>query len=171
MATDSCCVYFVNGMYFDYKPVEVRSKEDSGIYNNIVFDFFDEIPMATRGEAEIESLAGYIVIKDSTLYFDEVEIIEPEDKERIKELGLDEDLTPTGFEILNEIQKKIKYELTDETVYNFLDVYRFFIEDEIEDRAYTTIKKDEFLKHLGEYNQNDIPLFEQTIEEGTEMEI
>ena len=50
MATDSCCVYFVNGMYFDYKPTEMRGKEDSGIYNNIVFDYFDKIPIATRGE-------------------------------------------------------------------------------------------------------------------------
>lgn len=114
-------------------------------------------------KSEIELLAGYIVIRDNTLHFDEVEIIEPEDKERIKELGLDEDLPPTGFKILNEIQKEITYELTDETVYNFLDVYRLFVEDENEDRAYATTNKDEFLKHLGEYNQNDIPLFEQTI--------
>lgn len=33
-------------------------------------------------ESEIESLVGYIVIKENTLHFDEVEIIEPEDKER-----------------------------------------------------------------------------------------
>ena len=52
MATDSCCVYFVNGMYFDYKPAEMRGKEDSGIYNNIVFDYFDKIPIATRGEVK-----------------------------------------------------------------------------------------------------------------------
>lgn len=50
MATDSCCVYFVNGIYFDYKPAEVRKKEDTGVYNNIVFDYFNEIPVATRGK-------------------------------------------------------------------------------------------------------------------------
>ena len=119
--------------------------------------------MIKQRKSEIELLAGYIVIRDNTLHFDEVEIIEPEDKERIKELGLGEDLPPTGFKILNEIQKEITYELTDETVYNFLDVYRLFVEDENEDRAYATTNKDEFLKHLDEYNQNDIPLFEQTI--------
>jgi beta-lactamase regulating signal transducer with metallopeptidase domain len=50
MATDSCCVYFANGMYFNYKPAEVRGKEDSGIFNNILFDYFDKIPITTRGE-------------------------------------------------------------------------------------------------------------------------
>ncbi len=49
MATDSCCVYFVNGMYFDYRPAQGRKKEESGIYNNILFDYFDRIPIVTRG--------------------------------------------------------------------------------------------------------------------------
>ncbi len=114
-------------------------------------------------ESEIESLAGYIVIKDNTLYFDEVEIIGPEDKERIKELDLDEDLPPTGYEILNEIQEEVTYELADEVNYIFTDVNLNFIKESEGNRLYQTTKKDEFLKHLGEYNLNDIRLFEQTI--------
>jgi hypothetical protein len=58
MATDSCCVYFVNGMYFDYKPSEIRGKEDSGIFNNIVFDYFDKIPVATRGKVKDKPING-----------------------------------------------------------------------------------------------------------------
>lgn len=52
MATDSCCAYFVNGMYFDYKPEESRGKEDSGITNNIIFKYFDKVPVATRGKEQ-----------------------------------------------------------------------------------------------------------------------
>ncbi len=103
------------------------------------------------------------MVKDNVLHFDEVEIIEPEDKERIKELDLDEDLPPTGYEIFNEIQEEVTYELADEVNFIFTDVYRLFIADENDDRAYTTTNKNEFLKHLGEYNLNDIPLFEQKI--------
>jgi len=116
-----------------------------------------------KSKAEIESLAGYIVIKDNTLYFDAVEIIGPEDKERIKELELDEDLPPTGFEILNETQEEVTYELADEVNYIFTDVNLNFIKESEGNRIYQTTRKDEFLKHLGEYNLNDIPLFEQTI--------
>lgn len=114
-------------------------------------------------EAEIESLVGYMVIKDNTIYFDEVEIIEPEDKERIKELDLDENLPPTGFEIYNENQEEITYELADEVNYTFTDVYLNFIKESEDGRLYHTTKKEEFLKHLAEYDLNDIPLFEQTI--------
>ena len=114
-------------------------------------------------ESEIESLVGYIVIKGNILYFDEVEIIEPEDKERIKELDLDEDLQPTGYKILNEIQEEVTYELGDEVNYTFTDVYLNFVKESKEDRLYHTTKKDDFLKHLGEYDLNGIPLFEQTI--------
>ena len=55
MATDSCCVYFVNGIYFDYKPAESRGKEESGINNSIIFDYFDKIPVATRGKELLSS--------------------------------------------------------------------------------------------------------------------
>lgn len=118
-----------------------------------------------KPKSEIESFAGYIVIKDDILYFDEVEIIEPEDKERIKELGLDEDLPPTGFEVLNENQEEVTYELADEVNYTFTDINLNFIKESESggNRIYNTTKKDEFIKHLGDYNLNDIPLFEQTI--------
>jgi len=114
-------------------------------------------------EAEIESLTGYMVIKDNTLYFDKVEIIETEDKERIKELDLDESDMPNGYAIINESQEETTYELADKVDYKFTDVNLNFIKESEGDRIYHTTKKDEFLKHLGEYNLNDIPLSEQTI--------
>lgn len=120
----------------------------------------------TGGEApekEIEALIGYIVIEDNYLHFDQVEIVKREDKERIEELDLDESDVPSGYAIINENQEKRTYELADKVVYKFTDVFLNFIEESEEDRVYITTKKDEFLKHLGEYNLNDIPIFEQTI--------
>jgi len=115
---------------------------------------------------EIKSLVGYIVIKDNTLHFDEVEIVEWENKDRVKELDLDlQNDMPNGFAIINEIQEEITYELADKVEYIFTDFNLNFIkESESEgNRIYHTTNKEEFLKHLGEYGLNDIPLFEQTI--------
>lgn len=112
---------------------------------------------------EIELLIGYIVIEDNNLHFDQVEIVRREDKKRMEELELDESDVPSGYAIINEKQEKTTYELADKVVYKFTDVYLNFIEESEDNRGYITTKKDEFLKHLGEYNLNDIPLFEQTI--------
>lgn len=116
-------------------------------------------------ESEVESLVGYIVIKNNTLYFDKVEIVQTEDKERIKELDLDATDMPNGYAIINENQEEIIYELAEKVDYTFTDVKLNFIKkSESEgDRLYHTTKKDEFLKHLGEYDLNEISLSEQTI--------
>ena len=114
---------------------------------------------------EIEVLAGYILIKDNTLYFDKVEIIELEDKERMKEFKLTESDMPNGYAIVNETQEEVNYELADEVDYTFTDTNLNFIKESESEgsRIYHTDKKDEFLKHLDQYNLNDIPLSEQTI--------
>ncbi|QUH26612.1 hypothetical protein [Serpentinicella alkaliphila] len=114
-------------------------------------------------ENEIEVLIGYIVIEGNNLHFDQVEVVKREDKERMEELDLDESDVPNGYAIINVNQEKTTYELADKVVYTFTDVYLNFIEESEDDRVYITTKKDDFLKHLGEYNLNDIPLFEQTI--------
>ena len=49
MGTDSCTTYFVNGLTFDYRPADIRGKEDSGVSNSILFKYFNQIPMETRG--------------------------------------------------------------------------------------------------------------------------
>ena len=109
-------------------------------------------------ENEVEVLTGYIVIEDNNLHFDQVEIVKIENKERMEELDLDESDMPNA--IINENQEKTTYELADKVVYKFTDINLNFIEEsESEgDRVYITTKKDEFLKHLGEYNLNDVPL-------------
>ena len=117
-----------------------------------------------KDKSEIESLVGYIYIENNILYVDEVEIVTLDDIDRIEELDLtiQNDL-PSGYSIYNSNIEKEAYDLTDETVYKFVDMNLLFVDDEDGDRIYTTIKIDEFLKHLDEYNLNDIPLSQQKI--------
>lgn len=89
-----------------------------------------------------ESLVGYMVIEDDKLHFDKVEIIREEDKERIAELGLNQqDDMPNGYYIYNEDTEKQTYELTKETVYSFVDINLLFIDNADGDRVYTTTKR------------------------------
>lgn len=112
-------------------------------------------------ETKPESLAGYIVIEGDTLYFDEVEIVEMEDKERVSELGLRETDMPNGYAIINENEEEVSFELEDDVKYTFTDINLHFVKESEGDRLYTTAKKDEFIKHLGKLN--DFPLSEQKI--------
>lgn len=97
--------------------------------------------------SEPESLAGYIVIEDNKLYLKEVEIITPADEERMAELGLEQEDMPSGYHI-NNLNTLYTFELTDETIYAFVDFHLLFVEDENGDRKYTTTKKEEFIQHL-----------------------
>ena len=49
MASDSCCQFMVDGQGFDYKPYDLRGVLDSG-GNDILFQYFDLVPMTARGE-------------------------------------------------------------------------------------------------------------------------
>lgn len=111
-------------------------------------------------ESETESLVGYIVIRDNTLHFKEVEIVEWEDQERVKELGLNEYDMANGYKIIDKNKGEITFELADNVEYTFTDVNLDFIkESEVEgDRLYTTTERDEFIG-----KGNDSPLSEQNI--------
>ena len=105
---------------------------------------------------------GYMVLKDNILHFDEVEIIRPEDTDRMAELELVEQHDmPSGFCIYNENADDVTYELTDDTTYTFTDMELYFVNNEDGTRKYTTNSREEFLRHLG--HLNDYPLDEQTI--------
>ena len=114
-----------------------------------------------KTEAEPELLAGYIVLVDNTLKFDEVEIVEEEDKDRMSELGLSDTDMPNGYAIINQNKEEVIFELTDEVEYTFTDLDLYFVTDAEGNRLYTTTKKDEFIKHLGALNT--FPLSEQKI--------
>ena len=108
-------------------------------------------------QSEPESLVGYILIEGNTLYLDIGEVITLEDIERITELGLNQqDDFPNGYYIYNSDTEKGTYNLTDETVYTFVDSKLLFVNDEGDDRSYTTSKKEEFIQHLNT-TYSDLP--------------
>lgn len=112
-------------------------------------------------------LAGYIRIDENDLEIDEVEIITPQDTERIEELGLDKDIDfPNGYHIQKKDVETKKFKLNDDTRYYFTDYYLLFIDEEEKngDRKYSTKDKDEFLEHFyhnttEEYPNQNIPFF------------
>lgn len=112
-------------------------------------------------EYKSESLVGYIVIKDNTLYLDEVEIVTREDNDRITELGLtiEHDL-PDGYHIHNPISEIASFQLTDDTIYTFTDFNLHFIKEADSNRIYETTKKQEFLEAS---SYQDVILEEQKI--------
>ncbi|MDD2447744.1 MAG: DUF4825 domain-containing protein, partial [Tissierellia bacterium] len=110
-----------------------------------------------------EGFVGHIVIEDNILHFSQVEIVEWDDQERVKELGLNQSDFPNGYTIIHKNNGETSFELTDDTIYTFTDMYLNFVDEPESNRLYSTTKIDEFLKHLGEYNLNDIPLSEQKL--------
>lgn len=98
--------------------------------------------------SEPELLAGYILLEENILYLDEVEVITTEDKDRIVELDLKDEDLPNGYYIHNRGKETILFELTDETVYTFIDYQLLFVEEPSGDRLYKTTKKENFVKHL-----------------------
>lgn len=94
-------------------------------------------------------ISGYMVIEDSSVHLDEIEIITLEDEERVKELGLEQNADmPNGYHFYNADTDKQTFKLTNKTVYTFVDFNLLFVEDEDGNRLYTTTDKDEFLLHL-----------------------
>ncbi|MDD4592858.1 MAG: M56 family metallopeptidase [Parabacteroides sp.] len=105
-------------------------------------------------------IAGYMVIEGNLLYLDEVEILTREDTERIEELELElgENITtPSGYHIYNADTEKQAFEITKETTYTFYDYSFLFLEDGVDDRLYTTSKKEEFTLHLNKSYSDSPP--------------
>lgn len=110
--------------------------------------------------SKAESMAGYIIFEENTLFIDPIEIITTKDTARITELQLSQSADmPNGYYLLNDSIEKQDYQLTEKTVYTFTDVDLLFIkpEDADGDRLYTTTKKEEFLQHLLTSYSDDPP--------------
>ncbi|MFZ7104544.1 MAG: hypothetical protein ACOWWO_18070 [Peptococcaceae bacterium] len=91
-------------------------------------------------------------IEKNTLFFDEVEWITAENKDRIKELGLSQQSDmPNGYYIYNPSSDTAPFEVNEKTVYNFIDWGNDFV-GENEDRDYSTTKQEEFIKYLNTYS-------------------
>lgn len=106
-----------------------------------------------------ELITGYMVIEDNLLHLDEVEIITIEDKERIEELELKQNADmPNGYSIYNADGEKQTFEITNETVYTFVDYNLLFVKNADGDRLYTTTKKEEFILHLNKSYSDSPPV-------------
>lgn len=103
-------------------------------------------------------ITGYMVIEDNILYLDEVEIITIENKDRIEELKLKQNVDmPNGYYIYNAEIEKQTFELTNETTYSFVDYNLLFVKNEDGERLYTTTKKEEFILHLNKSYSDSPP--------------
>ncbi len=103
-------------------------------------------------------LAGYVTITGGTLYLDEVEMVWPENKRRISELGLDPEYDfPNGYYINYLGKETAAYTITDETVFTWIDVDLLFVDDPDGNRQYSTNKSEEYLRHFKNY-EDDVPL-------------
>ncbi|WP_105616370.1 hypothetical protein [Vallitalea okinawensis] len=110
-------------------------------------------------QSDIESskedlLIGHISIESHTLYLDEIEWITDEDKDRIEELELSQQNDmPNGYYIHNPSTDTVSFEITDETIYNFIDWGNDFTSQEA-DRNYSTTNKSDFIKYLNTYSDD-----------------
>lgn len=133
--------------------IEITTKTNSQeLYDKYYYDW-----------EEIQPLAGYITIKGNMVYFTEVEIVEWKNQKRVKELGLNENDMPNGYIIINNNKETETFQLADEVKYTFTDINYLFVKEDEGNLRYTTSNLDEFLKHLGVHNLNDIPLSDQRI--------
>lgn len=90
----------------------------------------------------------YISIEKNTLYLDEVEWITNDNKDRIKELGLSQQNDmPSGYYLYNPSSDIVSFGLNEKTVYNFVDWGNDFVSKN-ENRNYSTINKEDFIKYL-----------------------
>lgn len=146
------------GEKVDYKKIdgvhhiEITTKTNSQELYNLYYDW-----------DKIQPLAGYIIIKDNMVYFNEVEIVEWENQKRVKELGLNKNDMPNGYIIINKNKEIEVFQLADEVKYTFTDINYLFVKANEGNLRYTTSSIEEFLKHLSVHNLNDIPLSDQKI--------
>lgn len=144
----------------DIHHIEITTKTNSQELYDKYYDDWEET----------QPLAGYITIKDNMVYFREVEIVEWRNRKRVKELGLNENDMPNGYIIIDKNKKTETFQLADEVKYTFTDINYLFVKEDEGNLRYTSSNLDEFLKHLGLYNLNDIPLSDQTIPYFIELE-
>ena len=115
------------------------------------------------GQEEAKPLAGYILIKDNNIYFNEVEVVEWQDQKRVKELGLNEKQMPNGYIIINKNKEIEVFQLAHDAKFIFTDVNHLFVKETDGNLRYTTSNIEEFLKHRSMNNLGDIPLSGQRI--------
>lgn len=114
-----------------------------------------------KSKQEPKFLTGYMFMKENKIDLDEVEIVEIEDTDRIKELGLNiKNHLPNGYYIYNPTVEIESFRLTDSTKYIFTDSNLCFVKEADSDRLYETTKLEEFIEGS---SYQESPLEEQKI--------
>ncbi len=99
----------------------------------------------------IGSCAFIRSIDGDTVTLDFADYISSNDRGRMVELGLSDPDLPNGYYIHNPERDTVRYRLTDQTVFNFIDWGNDFV-GEGEDRYYTTTNVEDFIRYIGTYN-------------------
>ncbi len=144
----------------NFSPLSNCTKEQA-IVTMLRFVFADESSYKQNCSNEICAL-----IKDidkNTITVDPVEYIASDDTERIAELSKQGVNTymPNGYLIYDPYEVNIKFALTEDTVYNFIDWEREFADENAEDPNIYNANKEDFFKYIQPYIEKDskVPFF------------
>jgi len=137
----------------------------------------DYVPM--DNVTSIENLAGHVTISGNILHLDEVRVIIYDflyphhsfsrhagenitivaygDTEKLNELGLEAggdwlEKYPSGYSVEQLGKETASFELTNDTVFTFVDTGFLFLDDSYMNRTYHTRIVDEFLMHRSDSN-------------------
>jgi hypothetical protein len=111
-------------------------------------------------ENKTEVCAFVKEVKDNVIVVDVAEYITTEDEERMEELELTLFDMPDGYFINNPETETAEYNLTEETVYTFIDWHNDFVA-EGENLEFTTTNREDFIKYLETYENSEpgMPFF------------
>lgn len=107
---------------------------------------------ADKTQGNQDKVCAVIMEMDrNKIVLDIAEYITLEDTERMSELNLKEFDMPNGYYIYNPDKSTQEYILTKDTIYNFIDWGRDFVNEDAEDLYISTTSKEVFLKYIQSY--------------------
>lgn len=149
--------------YIDRRSADALLKAEKGYTtaeaakNEKNFDAFYRTYLMKKREreGETQAMVGYLRFEDDKLLFNELEIVELDDRKRIEELALKEEDLIGGYAIVDEDKEEKVLEFADTVFCTFTDSDMRFVKEEMGDRLYSTTDKEE-IKEIFEY-LNTIP--------------
>lgn len=146
-----------------FSPLSNCTKEQAIVtmLRFVFADFADENSYKQNDSYEICALIKDI--EKNTITLDPVEYITSDDTERIAELSKQGVNTymPNGYLIYNPNEVNIKFTLTEDTVYNFIDWGREFADENAENPSIYNANKEDFFKYIQPYidKNSKVPFF------------
>ena len=108
----------------------------------------DDVVEDSSNKSDMNNKTGYIRLGQGSLEFDEFEFIFKEDEQRVAELKLTPEEMPNGYYINNPEEKYESFIIDDYAEFIFYDTGNLFVEENAEDKKYSTLDLDEFRKFL-----------------------